>query len=257
MNNVNYYSSYLLSEIYEQVKQSSSEILGKYLTYPDLYQFDDNEKALKFKSEKLVPFRFSGRPRVMLLFSNPHPHSVHQGMLLSPNTRGRENPFWETMRNAGWLKFKEANLNPSQIAELCFSCEYEGPFDFVFYPYYAFPTNFPNELQKIFGKEFFNRVIEPEANTEFKKTILETEVQAVVAFNKDIFNLVSERSIDKPIQILTNGELIESRVRDIEEELRIFLTFPTGWRYHKEIRRLKNDSLDSIKTAIIMSVIKR
>jgi hypothetical protein len=48
----------------------------------------------------------------MLLFSNPHPHSVHQGMLLSPNTKGRENPFWETMRNAGWINFNKETKKP-------------------------------------------------------------------------------------------------------------------------------------------------
>ena len=107
MNSVNFFRTYHLAESYERVKEQCEEILGKYLLYPDLYQFKSDEKKLIFKSERLIPSIYSGRPRVMLLFSNPHPHSVYQGMLLSPNTKGRENPFWETMRNAAWINFKE------------------------------------------------------------------------------------------------------------------------------------------------------
>jgi len=167
MDSVNFYRTYLLLEGYPQVKKQLEKNLGKYLDYPDLYNFNNEEKALIFKSERLIPLNYSGRPKVMLLFSNPHPHSVHQGMLLSPNTRGRKNSFWETMRNAGWVKFKKETIDPLQMANLCFNTEYEGPFDFIFYPYYTFPTNYPNEIKMIFGRDFFNQVIEPEAEFEF------------------------------------------------------------------------------------------
>jgi len=250
MNNVNFYRTYQLNEIYVQVEEQTENILGKYLDYPDLYQFNGDNKTLTFKSERLIPIKYTGRPHVMLLFSNPHPHSVHQGMLLSPNTRGNENPFWETMRNAGWIKFREEHQNPQQIADLCFNVEYEGPFDFVFYPYYDFPTNYPEEIKKIFGREFFNKLIEPEARDGFKRTIQETGVNAVVTFNKGIFNLVSEKSIEKYIDRLINGELIDSQLNVAEEEIPTFLTYPTGWRYHKEIRLLRKISLESIKSEI-------
>jgi len=251
MISVNFYRTYQLDEIYEHVKKNTFEILGRYLDYPDLYQFNDANKTLRFKSERLIPVKYTGRPRVMLLFSNPHPHSVHQGMLLSPNTRGRENPFWETMRNAGWINFKEETEDPLEIANLCFNVEYDGPFDLVFYPYYFFPTNYPNEIKEIFGKEYFNRVIQPEAREEFKNVIQETKVEAVVAFNKCVFNLVSEKKVDKYIDRLINGEIIECQLKDVEEEIPTFLTFPTGWRYHKQIIRLKNISLNSIADAIL------
>lgn len=251
MTSVNFYRTYQLDEIYEHVKENLGEILAKYVDYTDLYHFNDDNKTLRFKSERLIPTRYTGRPRVMLLFSNPHPHSVHQGMLLSPNTRGRENPFWETMRNAGWINFKEETQNPQQIADFCFNVEYEGPFDFVFYPYYVFPTNYPNEIKKIFGKAYFNRVIQPEAREEFEKVIWETKAEAVVAFNKGVFNLVSEKPVDKYINNLIDDELIRSRLRVFENNIPTFLTFPTGWRYHKEIKELRKKSFDSIKTKIL------
>ncbi|MEA3327547.1 MAG: hypothetical protein U9R53_09635 [Chloroflexota bacterium] len=250
MNSVNFYRTYQLSEIYEDVKRQCEGLLSKYLEYPDLYKFNNKEKSLIFKSERLIPSKSTSRPKVILLFSNPHPHSVHQGMFLSPNTRGRENPFWETMRNTEWINFREEALNPLQIANLCFNVEYEGPFDFVFYPYYAFPTRYPKEIKKIFGREYFKQVIEPEARDKLKRTIRETEVNAVVTFNKSIFNLVSEDHVDRYIESLINGELIESQIKVIEEEIPIFLTFPTGWRYHKEIRNLRLNHLKKIEKVI-------
>jgi len=250
MKSVNFYRIYQLNENYERVKEYLAGILAKYLTYPNLYQFNKDKTSLTFKSERLIPTKYTNRPRVMLLFSNPHPHSVDQGMLLSPNTRGKENPFWETMRNAGWINFEKEKNDPLEIAKLCFNAKYEGPFDFVFYPYYTFPTNYPNEIKKIFGKVYFNEAIEPEAREEFKKTIQDTEVEAVVAFNKDVFNLVSEKTVDKYINLLINGELVESRVKVVEKEIPTFLTFPTGWRYHKKIVQLRKKSLDLIRSSI-------
>ncbi len=123
MNGVNFYRTYQLDEVFERAKEHSADILGKYLDYPGLYDFNDEMKTLTYKSERLIPNKYTGRPRVMLLFSNPHPLSVHQGMLLSPNTKGKENPFWETMRNAGWINFREETLNPLEIADLCFNVE--------------------------------------------------------------------------------------------------------------------------------------
>ncbi len=254
MDSVTFYRTYQLGDIYQHVKEQSVEILGKYLEYPDLYVFDDEKKTLTFKSEKLIPTKYSGRPRVMLLFSNPHPHSVHQEMLLSPNTRGKENPFWETIRNTDWLNLREKTLNPLQIANFCFNVAYDGPFDYIFYPYYAFPTNYPNEIKQIFGLVYFNKVIEPEAKTEFELTIQETGIEVVLKFNKDIFNQVSEKIIDKYIDRLIYGELVVSQVKGVEKEIPIFLTFPTGWRYQQKIKRLKKEILDLITTALLKAV---
>jgi len=50
------------------------------------------------------------------------------------------------------------------------------------------------------------------------------------------------------------GELIQSQLKGIDTYVPIFLTFPTGWRYHKQYRQFRRASLDAINTAIcIMS----
>jgi hypothetical protein len=186
----------------------------------------------------------------MLLFSNPHPHSIHQGMFLSPNTKGKENLFWPVMKDAGWLSIPKENCNPKQLADICVEAKYQGPFELVFYRYYAFPTNYPEDIKKIFGREYFNQFIEPESKDEFRKTIQAINVDAVVTFNKMIFNLVSEDQIERYINRLVDGELIQSLIKGTDRYVPIFLTFPTGWRYRKQYRELRKASLDTIKTAI-------
>jgi len=243
-----------LSEVYESIKERAIQVLDKYLGYPDLITFNDLDRSVTFSTERLIPTASTKRPRVMLLFSNPHPHSVHQGMFLSPNTKGRENLFWPVMgegdEGAGWLSIAEENRNPKQLADICLKANYQGPFELIFYCYYAFPTDFPEDIRRIFGRMYFSQFIEPEAIDEFRKTIRETSVEAVVTFNKGIFNLVSQDPIERYVERLMEGELIESQIKGIDRYVPIFLTFPTGWRYRRQYRQFHKASLDTIRTAI-------
>jgi hypothetical protein len=242
--------TYRLGETYASIKQRAIQTLDKYLEYPELIMFNDSEKSITFSTEQLIPTVTTNRPRVMLLCSNPHPHSVHQGMFLSPSTKGRENPFWPVMEAAGWLPIPKEDRNPKQLAENCLKAEYPGPFEFIFYCYYAFPTDFPEDIGKIFGKDYFNRCIETEAIDEFRQTVQATSVEAVLTFNKGIFNLVSKDPVEQYLDHLMEGGLIQSQVNGIDRNIPVFLTYPTGWRYHKQYRQLRKASLDVIRAAI-------
>ncbi len=250
MSSINFHKTYQLGDDYETVKQRASKKLGPYFSYPGLFIFDDQKKNVTFKSEKLIPGTFTNRPRVLLLLSNPHPFSVHQGMFLSPNSLGQRNLFWHVMEDAGWITFKEKNLDPTQLAEICLQAKYQGPFDLIFYCYYAFPTAYPEEIKMTFGTELFRDEIEPGAREEFRKVINETSSKAIVTFNKGIFNLVSNSQIENYIGYLKDGGLIRGQMKGIEPEVPIFLSFPTGWHYHKEYRLYRKASLDAIKAAI-------
>jgi len=248
---INFKRIYPLSEAYESIKKLAIQVLDKYLQYPDLIKFDDSDRSVTFTTEKLIPIASSKRPCVMLLFSNPHPYSVHQGMFLSPNIKGRESLFWSAMRDADWLSIEEEKCNPKQLADICLKASYRGPFKLIFYCYYAFPTSLPEDISKIFGKKYFSQFIKPEAIDEFRKTIRETSVEAVVTFNKGIFNLVSKDPITRYINQLNEGELIQSQIKSIDRYTPVFLTYPTGWRYHRAYKQFRIASLDIIKTAII------
>jgi hypothetical protein len=242
--------TYELNNSYEEIKTRANQILKKWLSYRGLFDFNDTEKSVTFSTEKLIPCTSKNRTRVMLLCSNPHPFSVYQGMFLSPDTRGHVNPFWPAMRESGWLTFTGETYSPQELARLCLNVEYEGPFELIFYCYYAFPTDTPEDINKIFGKEYFTQIIAPASMREFQQAIIQTEPQAVVTFNKSIFNLATNERIDHYIDRLIDGEIIQSQVSGTDHVIPVFLTFPTGWHYHRDQRRLRKSSLVAIREAI-------
>jgi hypothetical protein len=249
LSNINFPRTYPLNQEHENIKERAAQILGNYFYDPRLISFKDADNSVTFTSERLIPIT-KNRPRIMLLFSNPHPHSVQQGMFLSPSTTGQENLFWPVMYDAGWLPIPKADRTPEKLREICLKLDYDGPFEFIFYCYYDFPTNYPEDICKIFGKEYFDREIESKAMAEFRETVQRENVEAVVTFNKGIFNLVANDRVDSYIGRLQGGELIRSRVDGVEPTIPIFLTYPTGWRYRKGYMELRTSSLDAIKTAI-------
>ena len=254
MSGINFQRSYHLDQEYEDIKNRATKIVGKYLEDSNLISFDDVEKRVTFTSERLVPVNRSKRPPVMLLFSNPHPHSIMQGMFLSANINNRENLFWPTMRNAGWFSIPEAKRNSEDLRDMFLQVKYPGPFELYFYCYYVFPTRYPDHIARIFGKKFFRQIIEPQAKSEFRKTVQERAIEAIVVFNKGIFNLVSGEKIERYIEQLNKGELVQGRMRVFDKEIPIFLTHPTGWRYDKEFKTLRETSLEKIKAAILKRV---
>jgi hypothetical protein len=118
MSSINFKRTYVLREEYERIKERAIQILDKYLGYPDLLTFNDVGRSVTFSTERLIPTASTNRPRVLLLFSNPHPLSIYQGMFLSPNSRGQESLFSSAMRDAGWLTIAESIAKLGQSHKL-------------------------------------------------------------------------------------------------------------------------------------------
>lgn len=253
MSNINFQTTYHLSQQYDSIKSRAPEILGDFYADTSIYSFNDDEKTLTFTSERLVPSITSDRKRVLLLFSNPHPHSIQQGMFLSPSVKGRESFFWTGMKDAGWFSLPEERPTPVRLADIFLNLDYECPFELLFYCYYSFPTRYPDDIVKLFGKDYFKEVIEPEAREGFLKIMQQESPAAVVTFNKGVFNLVSAEPVGKYIERLKAGEVICSQVKDVEREAPIYLTYPTGWRYDKNFRRYRKKSLERIKEVLLRS----
>jgi hypothetical protein len=247
MSSIHFQTTYLLTHQYDAIKSRTPKILGKFLADISVYHFNDQEKTLTFTSERLIPEVRSSRRRVLLLFSNPHPHSIQRGMFLSPSVTGGQSLFWTGMLEAGWFRLPETNPCPKCLAKIFLNLEYESPFELLFYCYYSFPTRYPDDIVKLFGRDFFREVIEQEAREGFTRIIHEESPAAVVTFNKGVFNLVSAEPVGKYIERLKAGEVICSQVQGVEKEVPIYLTYPTGWRYDKEYREYRRVSLKKIK----------
>ena len=150
---IHFQSTYQLSHHYDDIKFRAPNILGNFLVDSNIYQFNNQDKTLTFTSERLIHEKRSGRQRILLLFSNPHPHSIQYGMFLSPSVTGRQNLFWAGMLDAGWFELPVDNPDARRLAEIFLNLEYESPFEVLFYCYYSFPTRYPADIVKLFGKE--------------------------------------------------------------------------------------------------------
>jgi hypothetical protein len=251
MSSIHFQTTYLLTHQYDAIKSRAPKILGKFFGDTSIYNFNDQDRTLTFTSERLIPEVRSSRQRVLLLFSNPHPHSIQQGMFLSPSVTGGQNLFWTGMQDAGWFSLPEDGPAPKRLAEMFLKLEYESPFELLFYCYYSFPTRYPDHIVKLFGKDFFREVIEPEAREEFEKMMQQESPAAVVTFNKGVFNLVSTAPVGKYIERLKTGEVVRSQVKEVAKEVPIYLTYPTGWRYDKEYREYRKRSLERVKDLVL------
>ena len=154
------------------------------------------------------------------------------------------------MNDAKLIEIEEEKTDPHQLANICYNLQYQSPFDFLFYCYYAFPTDFPDDIKWIFGTDYFTKVIEPEAKEEIGEILFKNNVEKVITFNKGIFNLISKNPVKNYIRQLTQGEIIESKITKIDRNIPIFLTYPTGWRYHKNFKQLRINNITTIRAAI-------
>ena len=227
---------------YDRIKSNIQEELKEYL---DLFKFDDNSRELSYRTEgPLIPHD-NGKTPILLLLSNPHPHSVRQGMFLSPNRAGKENPFWNTLRGTG--HFKHVNpITPS----LMIKNQYNSPFRIFIAVLISFPSNFPHELTKIFGMNEYRRMIFSGQN-KIQKMVTNHNIKNIICFGKTQYDIMA--SISSPKQytyILRQGSIIQNNA-SFSRVVNVFLTFPTGWRFVKNSQDIKNKNLKQIMEFIL------
>ena len=228
---------------YYQVKSVIQEKLNE---WSDLYVFDDVNHQIRYKTEgPLIPEDNSKIP-VLILLSNPHPHSVKQGMFLSPNRIGRENPFWETLRSSGHF-----DCNGVIDAAVMIKNRYQSSFRFFMGVLFPFPTEDPTHLIDFFGKEEYRKMVETSKDA-IKKLIVDNNIMNVICFGKTQYNIIkcSHNALDNYISVLNKGEFVKDKIW-FTENISVYLAYPTGWRFAKNHRSLKKEGLKRILNSII------
>jgi hypothetical protein len=211
----------------------------------DLYKFDDYARQIRYRTESPLVPNDNGKIPILILLSNPHPHSVRQGMFLSPNRVGKENPFWNTLRGTGY--FEHSNqITPSLMIEN----RYECPFRIFIAVLISFPSNFPHELQEIFGvREYRNMIIAGKRKIE--ELLTKYDIKNVICFGKTQYDVMSSfASPDQYTNTLKRGNVIQGQA-SFSKAVTIFLTFPTGWRYDTDSQHTKCENLKQIMEIIM------
>jgi len=240
-------------EQYQRIKKIAYALLSEYIGDKKIIQFRDQDNSISFKTERIVPSMPDSRPRVLLLFSNPHPHSIHQGMFLSPAKNKKTHSFWKFMQQAGWFHIPNDNYAPMYLAELFTYSRHESEFNLFFKCFYEFPTQMPKELKEIFGNDRFEKLTE-DALHDLKGYVIRKRIKFILVFNGDIFQLLTGENTNGYTYRLNNGELIKSEFIGNNphafQPCPTFLTYPTGWHFHKDMKQLRHNSLVQIKEEI-------
>ena len=222
VNPIHFKETYELGRNYRKVKNRARISLKEFFYYKDLFSWDDHKKKITFTSERLIPRHPRGKPRVMLLFSNPHPRSVHMGMFHSYKF---PNAFWSKLQEAKWFTLPTEDPKVDQLREMFLQVAYDSPFEYILYCYYAFPTQYPKQLPKIFCKFFYEK-IQPEAKRQINDILTKEQIYAIVTFNGQIFRLMTGENVVGYTKVLTSGKILR---KETEKKIPIYLTFPTGW----------------------------
>ena len=165
-------------KISEGYNESKRAIQLKLNEWGKLFTFFDHNQTIRFQTEgPLIPEN-NGKEPVLILLSNPHPHSIQQGMILSPNRAGHVNPFWETLGASGYFK-RTGPIN----AKVMIRNEYESPFRLFMAVLIPFPSELPTDLKEIFGLFLYDKMIKDGANS-IKKVILDNNIRHVICFGK-------------------------------------------------------------------------
>ena len=231
---------------YDKVKSTIQEKLGE---WSDLYMFDDVNHKIIYKTEGPLTPEDNPKTPVLILLSNPHPHSVKQGMFLSPNRIGRTNPFWNTLRDTGLFNY-DGKINATAMIKN----EYQSPFRFFMAVLLPFPTEDPKHLINFFGKQEYKKMIEASKDS-IKKLILDNNIMNVICFGKTQYDIIkhSYHASDNYISVLKKGECIHDKIW-FSENISVYLTYPTGWRFAKNFNKFKSENLKFVFNGIIKKI---
>ena len=231
----------IIENNYQLVK---SQVQDKSKAWPEMFRFDDNLSQIHYETEgPLIPDD-NGKKPVLILLSNPHPHSVKQGMILSPNRIGKENAFWETMRNSGFFKHENPIDAPMMIRN-----QYQSPFRFFMAVLLPFPTEYPDDLIDIFGNAGYIKMMN-QGNEEIKSLIERNNIHHVICFGKTQYDVLSQTPSPKNYtSILKESKIIQTSSR-LSDDVKVFLTFPTGWRFMENAQKIKAENLRQVFAAI-------
>jgi hypothetical protein len=212
-----------------------------------VYKLRDKDRSVTFQSECLIPRKDKGRPRVLLLFSNPHPGSIQKGMFHSPDPRIAN--LWRDLRNGGLFATEDDVLeSPESLRKHCLKVVYEGPFAFAFTCYWVFPTAYPSQLKSLFGPTMEPPGLE-DPEVRLNRLLKKWRPRAIISFNGKVFRALTNENIAGYTKRLRRGT-VEGKYPPLGGKYRIFQTYPTGWRYRKGAPELRQASLCRIARAI-------
>jgi len=227
---------------------------GEKLYIDSVYKLNPRDRSITFQTECLMPRKDKGRPRVLLLFSNPHPGSIQKGMFHSPDRRIAN--LWTDLCEVGLFSAEDSVLrSPKALRTHCLNVTYKGPFAFGFACYWVFPTSYPSQLKSLFGPTMEPPGLE-DPKVRLNRLLTKWRPRAIISFNGKVFKALTNENVAGYTKRLRRGT-VEGKYSPLGGKYRIFQTYPTGWRYRKGAPELRQASLRRIAVTILGSSSQR
>ena len=160
-------------------------------------QYEWEGSRLHFLTERIHPVISSPeRPKVMLLFSNPHPHSIENGLFMSESHSGG---FWTMLSNIMLsLTGHELGWDPSKVKEIVpilLNGNYGGPLLF-FDCLYPISSTSPKDLKLLFNcnTDHFDKYLHQPSLERISSVIKEHKIKVMLVFTGETY----ESMVGKP-----------------------------------------------------------
>lgn len=149
--------------------------------------------VLSYRTETIVP-EGDSRPRVLLLFGNPAPHSVVGGMFFAHEGAGREHRVWRIFREVGLLDVPAGESSTARKGRIL-SHDYASPLCVgmaVFHSLSSTPSRPPwtgvAGLRRLYGTRAFATIADAERAriAEIVRTFFPSG-GTILAFQKDAY----------------------------------------------------------------------
>jgi hypothetical protein len=171
----------------------------KYRELRCICKFFPDEKRLEYKTEGIYPNSsdHTDRTPILFLFSNPHPVSVKNGLLLS--VKGART-FWTRLFESKELRLPDDKMNlecwdkttPKILGNLMLEGIYKSPFIIYFHCLYPVPTRQLPDLYSLFGaKTPLWQQIKTDGIKELAQLLKGKSIKHVVIFTGSIFQLIT------------------------------------------------------------------
>ena len=186
------------------------QTIRKFSNLCDICSFNNQQRTLTFKTEKIHPNNYSSDTKpVMLLFSNPHPLSVNSGMFLSePSSRA----FWKRLFSCNCLtpshQLKKAIYEWSDdtieiLTQNLLSPTYSDQITLFFDCLEALPTNMNSDLATLFPnigktKGFRKKFLQVSGKEQLDITSEQKDINSWIVFSVEAYrNIVENKNIGK------------------------------------------------------------
>jgi len=192
-----------------KIVKNRIQTINKFRNLHKICSFDNQQRALTFRTEKIHPQYFSKSTKpVMLLFSNPHPISVQNGMFLS---EPRSRAFWERLFSCKYFKSHNNLVNSvmewsdttiKKLTNHLLNPDYSDKITLFFDCLESLPSNQYNDLRTILPnrdrKNLRKNILQTPGKESLCKISLQHNINSWVVFSVEAFrNILGEKNIGK------------------------------------------------------------